>query len=124
MRQIDVKPGLFRGHVWLAKVDSGEKPGTKIEEHVVLLQQGKYFAGYESVTVVLLTTTPMKRSYMTDVVVPRSESGSAEDVRAICGQVHTIPADRLVKYRYALSAETMQKIDEALAYGIGLVPTG
>lgn len=91
-----------------------------IEKYAVILQEGTYFLNYESVCVVLLTTTPPRRARPTDVCIPSDEHTAEGHVWASCGQVWTIPVDDLAGYMYVLSSDTMDRIDVALAVGLGM----
>jgi len=112
---------LLRGHVWRIQFQSWERPRRTITKYAVILQEGTYFQNYESVCVVLLSTTPPKRKYKTSVLIPKQEHGAHDDVWAECGQVYTVPVTDLKDYQYQLSRQTMDQIDEALMWGLGLV---
>jgi len=112
---------LIRGHVWLVRFQPWDPArGDSIEKYAVILQGGTYFLNYESVCVVLLTRTPPKRERPTDVLIPKGEHTADVEVWATCGQVWTIPVDDLVTYAYALSSDTMGRVDVALAIGLGM----
>ena len=121
MKVRELRKPLVRGHVWRIQYQPWNDPHTTITKFALILQEGRYFQNYESVCVVLLTTVAPRRQYRTDVAIPRQDHGQSKDVWAICGQVHTLPVDTLLDYAYQLSEQTMERIDEALMYGLGLV---
>ena len=114
---------LIRGHVWLVRFQPWDPDREDtIEKYAVILQEGTYFRNYESVCVVLLTTTPPRRPRPTDVLIPPGEHTAEVGVWANCGQVWTIPVDDLMRYTYQLSSGTMNRIDVALTVGLGMAP--
>jgi len=114
---------LIRGHVWLVRFQPWDPDREEtIQKYAIILQEGAYFYNYESVCVVLLTTTSPQRPRPTDVLIPRGEHTAEVNVWATCGQVWTIPVDDLVRYAYQLSSNTMNRIDVALTVGLGMAP--
>lgn len=55
------------------------------------------------------------------MLVPPDEHEAEADVWATRTEVWTISIDNLIEYKYALSRETMDRIDVALAIGLGMV---
>ena len=124
MRVRDLRKPLIRGHVWHMWFDPWEEPGRRIKKYGLILQEGTYFLSYNSVSVILLTTTPAKRKYPTDVIIPPEVHGASEEVRADCSLVYTIPVQDLIEYAYALPADMVEEMDTALALGLGLARPG
>lgn len=120
MKVEELPKPLIRRHVWRIRFKAWETRKT-IEKFAVLLQGGEYFRRYESVCVVLLTTSVRKKKRPTDVLIPPEEHSAGKDVWASCGQVWTIPVDDLIDSAYVLSPATMEKIDVALTFGLGMV---
>ncbi|MDI6772340.1 MAG: type II toxin-antitoxin system PemK/MazF family toxin [bacterium] len=95
------------------------------DKYALVLQAGPYFANYQTVTVVLLTSKVPATPYPTDVLVPTGTLAylTAQDSMITCGQAHTVPKPLFEGAEYAghLPAEYMAKVDEALAIGLGIV---
>jgi mRNA interferase MazF len=111
-----------RGDVYLAKLLFDDENGGRREQtkFVVILQEGRWYARSQQVAVLRLTTKNLDHRYPTDVLVSPKECGCGTGAKIIADQPQTILKCRLLKYRYSLSASTMQKVEQALALSLGL----
>ena len=71
--------------------------------------------------VVNLSTQRLDKIYATDVLLSPEESHTEKGAKVICNQIHTISKKFIIEYKYSLTKETMDVIDERLALGIGFV---
>ena len=111
-----------RGDVYLAKLLFDDENGGRREltKFVVVLQEGRWFARSQQVAVLRLTTKNIDHRYPTDVWVPPAECGTNKGAKIIADQPLTILKCRLLKYRYSLSASTMEQVEQALVLSLGL----
>lgn len=113
---------LKRGEVYLAEINFvGEDATTKHKKFVVILQSGKTFSNSDTVPVLVLTTKHLDRMYSTDVFVPPQECGVTKGAKILANQPHTILKAQLIQWKYTLSETTIEKMNVALAVGVGLL---
>jgi len=113
---------LKRGDVYLAEINYvGHDENLKHLKFVVILQSGKLFTNSDTVSVLVLTTKHLDRMYHTDVFVAAKECGAAKGAKILANQPHTILKSQLVQWKYTLSETTIEKMNVALAVGVGLI---
>lgn len=113
-----------RGDVYRIRFPLPDQPGKAIEKFAVNLQEGAIVDRAPSFVCVLTTTLKgptLTRLYPTDVLLTPRESQTKYGAKVICNQIHTVHKSRILDHKYALSAETMHKIDGRLLMGIGLI---
>jgi len=115
------KRTLKRGDVYRAQWHPPDSPQKPISKHVVVLQEGIIVRNSPTVVCVNMTTQGLNATYPWDVLVSATESKTVAGARVICSQIHTLCAKDLTDYRYSLTPETMEEIDQGLLLGIGLV---
>jgi len=117
-----INSNLKRGEVYLAEINFvGEDVTTKHNKFVVLLQSGKIFTNSDTISILVLTTRHLDRIYPTDVFVPPQECGVAKGAKILANQPHTILKSQLIQWKYTLSETTIEKMNVALAVGLGLL---
>lgn len=119
-------PLLFvRGSVYLIKFPSDDPTRNPIiEKFCLCLLQGSIIHNRPFFTGVLLTTcknNDKPRLYPWSVYLSPAESRTEFGVLIDCSQIHTIPKVDTIEYRYALNPSTLEKVDQALQFGIGVV---
>ena len=114
----------LRGTVYVIKFPSDESPGQIINKYVICLQGGRILKDRRSFVGALLTTCKTNdapRVPPWKVYVSPAESQTEYGAVVDCGQVYTIPMADVLDTAYGLSTETMQKVDRALMYGVGIL---
>lgn len=119
-------PLLFlRGRVYRIKFSSDDptRPNT-IEKYCLCLQQGSIIQNRHFFVGVLLTTcknNDKPRMYQWKVYVSPTESLTEFGVLIDCSQIYTIPTADVIDSAYGLEVGTMEKVNQALQFGIGVV---
>ncbi len=113
-----------RGSVYVVKFPSDQYPGELINKYALSLQEGEILKNRRTFVGILLTTCksnepPRIRPW--NVYVSPAESHTEFGVIVDCGQVYTFRMADVIDYAYTLEAGTMEKVDRALAYGVGFV---
>lgn len=92
---------------------------------VLVLQEGDYFAKYDTVEILLVTSDKQykpREKYATDVEIPAGTTRLREKSWVLCAQPYpikkTLFEDDKVWCAGTLSAEKMDEIDEALYIGL------
>lgn len=114
----------LRGTVYVIKFPSDENPGQIINKYLLCLQGGRILKDRRSFVGVLLTTCKTNEAPRVPpwtMYVSPAESHTEYGVIVDCGQVYTIPMADVVDTAYALCTETMQKVDRALMFGVGIL---
>lgn len=121
MRQEDKEnPKLKRGDVYIAKFNPPDDPKQVIDKYVVVLQEGMIVENSATVVCVNLTTRHLDDVYPWDVLIDPGESRSVAGAKVICSQLHSIPKDNLMNYKYSLRPETMNAVNQGLLLGTGI----
>ena len=114
----------LRGAVCRVKFPSDEHPETHIDKYALCLQEGRILQNRRSFVGVLLTTCKdnnQPRVPAWKVFVSPTESHTDYGVFVDCGLIFTFPMADVLDYQYTLQPDTMRKVDEALAYGVGFL---
>lgn len=113
-----------RGCVYLTELYPPDDPQNPISKFVLCLQEGKIVDNANSFVGVILTSIKKDKkpkSYPWQVILSPEESKTEEGAVIICNQIHTIPKDRVIEYKYFLSDATMREVDQKLMLGVGIV---
>ena len=113
--------GPVRGTVWLVDADPSRPPvGTEIwpDRPAVVVSNDTSNARSGFVSVVYLSSSSRKRSSPVHVPVPAG-AGRKQSM-ALCEQVHTVDASRLVRPMGSLPPAVMADVDDALRVSLGL----
>lgn len=112
---------MKRGEVYEARLsptEGSEQAGTR---PVIIVSRDAINQSSPVIVVVPLTDRAnVKRSYPSNVVIPRGEGGLTVDSVALGGQVRAIAKTRLGPLRGALSPLMMQAVDRALRVTLDL----
>jgi len=114
----------LRGAVYRIRFPSDDTPGTMITKYALCLQEGRILQNRHSFVGVLLTTCKTNdppRIPAWKVYVSPVESSTEFGAIVDCGQVYTFPMIDVFEYQYTLQPDTIGKVNEAIAYGVGLI---
>jgi mRNA-degrading endonuclease toxin of MazEF toxin-antitoxin module len=113
-----------RGCVYLVRFHPPDDPHHLREKYVLCLQEGKIVDNANSFVGLILTSIKKDKKpklYPWQVILSPEESRTENGAIIICNQIHTIPKDRVLEYRYSLSDATMREVDQKVMLGIGKV---
>lgn len=92
---------------------------------VLILQEGKYFAKYDTVEILLITSDKQykpREQYVTDVVIEQGSTKLKEKSWVLCAQPYPVEKTLFTKDGVwcagKLSTEKMDEIDDALYLGL------
>ena len=110
-----------RGDVWTVNLEPvvGSEQG-KVRPALVI--QNDIGNHYSPVLIVAAITSGEKAIYDTEVEIKAPEGGLRHDSLVLLNQIRTIDKRRVGRYWGRLSAETMQRVDQAIRISLGLVP--
>jgi mRNA interferase MazF len=111
---------IQRGDVFLANLDPTvgvEQAGTR---PVLVVQCDPANERIPTVTVVPLTSNLRAGRFLFTVTVSATESGLPRDSVVLVFHVRTLDKARLIRWMSRLEAETMSRVDQALALHLGL----
>jgi mRNA interferase MazF len=74
-------------------------------------------------TIVAAITATTRETYPYEVSLPAGEGGLPKNSIVLLNQIRTIDKKRLGRKLGTISAETMRKVDRALAISLGLIKT-
>jgi mRNA-degrading endonuclease toxin of MazEF toxin-antitoxin module len=119
-------PLIFvRGSIYRIRFESDDhKRAPIIEKYCLCLQQGSIIHNRSFFVGALLTTckdNSKPRTFQWSVYISPSESRTEFGVLVDCSQLYTIPKADVIKFEYSLDPETMEKVDQALQFGIGVL---
>jgi mRNA interferase MazF len=77
---------------------------------------------YSATTIVAAITSGNSARYPVNVAIQSPEGGLKNNSVILLNQVLTVDKERIGRYWGHISAETMQKVDEAIKISLGLVP--
>lgn len=112
-----------RGCVYLTGFYPPDDPQNPIKKFVLCLQEGKIVDKANSFVGVILTSIKKDKEskpYPWQVILSPEESQIEEGAIIICNQIHTIPKERVIEYKYTLSDATMKEVNQKLMLGIGI----
>jgi mRNA interferase MazF len=78
---------------------------------------------YSPTTIVAAITTGNTARYPTNVAIKTPEGGLKNNSVVLLNQILTVDKSRLGQYWGRVTAETMQKVDEAIKISFGIIPT-
>lgn len=113
-----------RGCVYLVEFIPPDDPQNPIEKFVLCLQEGKIVDNANSFVGVILTSIKKDKepkAYPWQVILSPEESRTEGGAIIICNQIHTIPKDWVIEYKYSLSDATMKEVDQKLLLSVGIV---
>lgn len=113
----------LRGSVYLIKFIGFADPSKEINKFAICLQQGSIVEKRRRFVGIITTSCKdinAPKELPWNVYITPTESHSDFGVIANCAELFTIlTSDVISGPKYSLSQETMQKIDEALQFGVG-----
>lgn len=110
-----------RGGVYLVDFPLPDNSAT-IRKYALCLQTGPLLEKRDRFVGALLTTQGLDRKYAWDVFVSAAESGSANGVRVLLGEIHIVMKEWVVEHAYDLRPETMRAVEKALLVSLGIFP--
>ena len=113
----------YRGAVYLVNFLRYEAPRKEVPKYAVCLQQGKIVTSRDTFTAVIMNSCKdNKEPRLPPWSVYVSPGDSQTEFGAVvnCSEIHTIPKDDIIDQAYTLPANILERIDRALAFGIGL----
>ncbi len=92
------------------------------KKFVLVLQDGEFFDGYDTVSILLVTTDKASKGYLTNVTVEKGTTKMHEESYIICAQVYTVRKS-IFKAPGAwkageISPEKLVEVDTALVIGL------
>ena len=110
-----------RGDIWTVDLEPtvGSEQG---KARPALVIQNDIGNVYSPVLIVAALTSDADARYDVQVAVRAPEGGLHHDSVVLLNQIRTIDKRRVGRYWGRLSAETMQRVDEAIRISLGLVP--
>lgn len=113
----------IRGAVYKIRFESDDPTRSPfITKYALCLQQGRILQNRHSFVGVLLTTckdSNKPRLFPWTVYISPAESKTEFGTLINCGEIHTFPKEDVIEFAYALEADSMIKVNEALQFGIG-----
>ena len=112
---------IRRGQVW--EVELEPVRGSEIGKRRPCLVVTNDVANRSSpvIAIVAITSRAPKRDYPFMVEIPQ-EAGMARKSWVTCAHIRTVSKERLGSYRVSLDAQTISRVDRALAIQLGLDP--
>jgi mRNA interferase MazF len=110
-----------RGDIWTVDLEPvvGSEQG---KARPVLIIQNDIGNLYSPVLIVAALTSGEDARYDVQVEVRAPEGGLRHNSIVLLNQIRTIDKQRVGRYWGRLSAQTMQRVDEAIKISLGLVP--
>jgi len=110
-----------RGDIWTVDLEPvvGSEQG---KARPALIVQNDIGNLYSPVLIVAALTSGEEARYDVQVEVKAPEGGLSHSSLVLLNQIRTIDKRRVGRYWGHLSAETMQRVDEAIKISLGLVP--
>jgi mRNA interferase MazF len=110
-----------RGEIWTVDLEPvvGSEQG---KARPALIIQNDIGNEYSPVLIVAAITSGEDARYDVQVEVKAREGGLYHNSIVLLNQLRTIDKRRVGRYWGRLSAETMQRVDEAIKISLGLVP--
>jgi len=115
------KQRFRRGDIWTVDLEPvvGSEQG---KARPALIVQNDIGNLYSPVLIVAALTSGEEAGYDVQVEVKAPEGGLHHNSLVLLNQIRTIDKRRVGRYWGHLSAETMQRVDEAIKISLGLVP--
>jgi len=110
-----------RGDIWTVDLEPviGSEQG---KARPALIIQNDIGNLYSPVLIVAAITSGEDARYDVQVAIKAPEGGLHHDSIVLLNQIRTIDKRRMGRYWGRLSAQTMQRVDEAIQISLGLVP--
>jgi len=110
-----------RGEIWAVDLEPvvGSEQG-KVRPALII--QNDIGNLYSPVLIVAAITSAENARYDVQIEVKAPEGGLYHNSLVLLNQIRTIDKRRVGRYWGRLSAETMQRVDEAIKISLGLVP--
>jgi mRNA interferase MazF len=110
-----------RGEIWTVDLEPvvGSEQG---KARPTLIIQNDIGNQYSPVLIVAAITSGENARYDVQVEAKAPEGGLHHNSLVLLNQIRTIDKRRVGRYWGRLSAETMQRVDEAIKISLGLVP--
>lgn len=89
---------------------------------VLILQEGEYFSGYDTVEVLLVTSDENSKDFDTNVTIPKGTTALNEESYIICAQPYPVRKSLFDEHGVwcagKLPPEKMDEVDEAIYLGL------
>jgi len=76
-----------------------------------------------TVTILPITSQPVKKQYPFEVLVPKGVAGLSADSRIKANQVRTVDKQRLVNFKGSLPSEYFPRVEKALKIHLNMTTT-
>ena len=111
---------IKRGDIWLVNLDPTIGHEIKKSRPAVIIQND-LGNKYSPITIIApITSQNTEKVYPIEVFLTRKISGLDKDSKVLLNQIRAIDKRRLLKKLSKIDAETLERINEALAISLGL----
>jgi mRNA interferase MazF len=109
-----------RGEIWLVSLDpvTGSETGKTRPALVISNDRNNE---YSSTVTLIPITSSIDKVYPFEVFISKTVSGLQADSKIKCNQIRTVDKLRLIKFTGRITAERLNKVEEALLIHIGVL---